>query len=62
MSYERKIAHLEETHKMLEAELAKAQASNWAELLIVDLKKKKLRTKDLIMELKKLDNAGREFQ
>ena len=62
MSYERKIAHLEETHAMLERELAKAEANSWASLLINDIKKKKLHTKDLIIELKKLDSHGKEFQ
>jgi hypothetical protein len=62
MSYERKIAHLEETHAMLERELAKAEMNRWSTYLINEIKKKKLHAKDLIMELKKLDSHGKEFQ
>lgn len=62
MTYERKIAHLEEAHKLLEQELTKAEENNLSESIITDIKKKKLRAKDLIKELKQLDNQGKEFQ
>ena len=62
MSYERKIAHLEEAHSLLEQELTKAEENNLSESIITDIKKKKLRAKDLIKELKQLDNQGKEFQ
>jgi hypothetical protein len=62
MPYDRKIAHLEETHTMLEQELKTAEEHNAADNVIQELKKKKLHAKDMLTKLKALDNAGREFQ
>ena len=62
MSYERKIAHLEETHIMILRELGKAIDEGAADHVITDLKKKKLHVKDLLRELRNLDDAGKEFK
>lgn len=61
MSFERKIAHLEETHAMLERELSKALIENVDQLHITELKKKKLHVKDLILDLQRLDSQGKKF-
>ena len=65
MSYSRRIAHLEETHAMLERELEKLTHTDAADYVIVELKKKKLHTKDLILELKRdeqMNHQGKEFK
>lgn len=62
MTYERKIIHLEEAHTALEHELAKAEMNRQSDYCITKIKKEKLRVKDLIMKLKKLNNEGREFK
>ena len=62
MPYDRKIAHLEEAHAMLDKELDKAVKQNADDLVISELKKKKLFAKDLIRELRSLDDAGKDFK
>lgn len=62
MTYERKIAHLEEAHAMLERELSNAMMTNSNQTIINDIKKKKLHAKDLIEDLKRLDASGKDFK
>ncbi len=62
MSYENKIAHLTEVHVALEKQLGDALVDGQPDSVIVELKKKKLRSKDLIRVLTQLDNQGCEFK
>lgn len=62
MPYERKIAHLVETHAALERELKDLVEQNAPDDLVHLVKKRKLKAKDLIVGLTKLDNAGQEFK
>lgn len=55
MSYERRISHLMEVHTELEKELDAAKERNADDTVITELKKKKLFAKDLIVELKAID-------
>jgi hypothetical protein len=60
MSYDMRIAHFEEAHAMLERELEKAEKNLASTELIHELKKKKLRAKDMITQL--MDESGKEFK
>jgi len=60
MSYVHKIAHLEETRAMLKRELTEAEGLNASDVVIQELKKKKLHVKDLIEHLR--NEEGKEFK
>ena len=51
---ENKISILEARHEMFESEIARVENSHRNEMMIIDLKKKKLKIKDEIEALKKL--------
>lgn len=59
MSYERRIDHLIEVHAELEKELTAAEKRNADDATITELKKKKLFAKDLIVELKTLEEKAK---
>ena len=50
---ENKISILEARHEMFESEIARVENSHRNEMMIIDLKKKKLKIKDEIEQLKK---------
>jgi hypothetical protein len=50
---ENKISILEARHEMFESEIARVESTHRNEMMIIDLKKKKLKIKDEIEALKK---------
>ena len=50
---ENKISILEARHEMFESEIIRVESSHRNEMMIIDLKKKKLKIKDEIEQLKK---------
>jgi len=53
--YEKRIAHLEETHRMLDAQILELEKNYAPDHDVEVLKKKKLKLKDQINDLRKVD-------
>ena len=62
MSYEARIAHLNETHSMLNRQVDEIESLHPDEPSLLELKKKKLWIKDEVIRLTRLDDAGKEFK